>query len=121
MSKKKLMVLIFIISIIFSTYFYNKHQEALSKRHTLLCEVLKAGMSKIEVLDILKKYGDFTLIDTNPSEKGLNEIYISFTNQKNIYIDGNFSLLFENNRYFMAHKRLTSDTSELICSFSLTP
>ncbi len=109
------MIGLFII-VLLAAYSYLKHQEFLTQRHHLLCEVLKPGMSKEEVLGVLNQAGDFTFNHTE-LPGGYIELRISFTDPQGKERYGAFDLLFIDYRYVRAYIRLTSDSAELICDF----
>ncbi len=113
--KAYIFVLGLLIVVSLAAYSYLKHQEFLAQRYHLLCEVLKPGMSQDEVLQTLHRAGDFTFNHAEWTE--LAELGISFTDPKAKETYGAFDLLFINDKYTRAYRRLTSDSSELICDF----
>ncbi len=98
------------------TYFYLNHQEFLAQRHHLLCEILKPGMSKDEVLKILKDAGDFTVSGAE-SQSPNAEWYVVFTDPNGRDIYGAFNLGFSDNKYESAYIR-GMDYWNIICDFS---
>lgn len=117
MSKKILVVIFgFLLILIPITYLYVQHQEFLASRQYLLCEILKPGMSKEEVLRILRQKGEISVGDSDSPHRAV-ELRINYTDPKGSKKYGAFNLFFLDNKYMRAYVRLTSDTSELICDF----
>jgi len=113
-------VLIGILTIVLAvTFFYLNHQEFLAQRHHLLCESLKPGMSKDEVLSILEQVGEFTKSEEEWGN-GLFVVSIDFTNPKVFNRYGYFTIVFEDNKYMRAVVSHGSDNPEIICDFYQT-
>jgi len=91
----------------------------LNARHHLLCDVLKPGMSKDEVLSILNQAGEFTM---NHGEwpGGLIELGIKYTDPKGRVLYGAFDLSFSDYKYDRAYKQIGFERTSTItiCSFS---
>ena len=100
-----------------TTYFYLRYQERLAQRHHLLCEVLKPGMSKDEVISLLNQAGNFTIRQAEWSS-GDFALDIIFTdlNVKQRY-GGFFSVVFFDYKYARAVVSHGSDNPEYICDF----
>jgi hypothetical protein len=98
------------------TYFYLKHQEFLSQRHHLLCEDLRPGMSKDDVLNILNQIGDFKVNEVDWSN-AFFALDISFKNPNILAKYGYFSVVFIDNKYARAVVPHGSDNPEYICNF----
>jgi hypothetical protein len=119
MKKRKLLLILLLIGILVAllaaTYSYKKHQESLTARHHLLCEVLKPGMSEDEVLGILHQAGKFTM---NKGEwaGGMVELGINFIDPKGSDLYDGFELRFSYNKYVQAYIR-DFDYFEDICNF----
>lgn len=117
MSKKILVVILgFLLFLIPITYFYVQHQEFLARRHYLLCEILKPGMSKEEVLRILRQEGEISVGDSDSPRRAV-ELRLNYKDTKGSQKYGAFNLFFLDDKYMRAYVRLTSDDSELICDF----
>jgi len=96
-----------------------KRQELVAARQHLLCEVLKPGMSKDDVLNVLKQVGEFKSNEANwPG--GLIELGINFTDPKGRDLYGRFVLGFSDYKYASAYEQVF-DISETICDFSGRP
>ena len=97
------------------SFWYFERQERLSQRHHLLCEILKPGMSKDEVLNTLKQAGEFGVV--GGEDQGSNfEIHIAFTDPNGKEVYGAFELGFNNDKYSGAYI-LGFDTYDSICDF----
>ena len=110
------LVLVFLIVLIPAVYFY-KHQQFLTRRHHLLCEVLKAGMSKSEVLIVLQQVGDFKVDEYEDLQSGFFALDITYTDPKVLENYGYFSLLFIDYKYERAVVPFGSGPPEYICEF----
>jgi hypothetical protein len=86
------------------------------QRHHLLCEVLKPGMSKNNVLELLKQTGEFSMNYAEWSD-GFFEIGISFVDPKAKFLYGSFELGFYKYHYDRAFIKHGSDNYEDICDF----
>jgi hypothetical protein len=111
------LVLVFLIVLIPAVYFY-KHQQFLTRRHHLLCEVLKAGMSKSEVFIVLQQVGDFKVDDYEDLQSGFFALDIRYTDPKVLENYGYFSLVFIDYKYERAVVPFGSGPPEYICEFS---
>ena len=60
-----------------ATYFYLKFQAFQARRQHLLCEVLRPGMTKNEVLSVLHEVGDFR-VDEMDWTSGSFAVYVIF-------------------------------------------
>lgn len=87
----------------------------LNARHHLLCEVLKPGMSKDEVLNTLKQAGEFTVIGAE-SPGPVIELHIAFTEPIGKDMYGAFDLGFSDYKYVSAYIR-GFEYSDVICDF----
>jgi allophanate hydrolase subunit 1 len=117
-NRKYISLLLLGIIIIISVVLYksvNNTQKQWPARHHLLCEVLRPGMSKEEVLDLLSQVGEYT---TREGEWGVNgiEITIIYTDPNGEDLYGHFNLFFQNNEYVFAYIR-SFDTYEYICEY----
>jgi hypothetical protein len=120
MTKGKILaILVFLLIFSVITYFYINQQRFVTQRHHLLCETLKAGMSKDEVLRILEQAGNITVDESIWSVKSVGVLYIDFTDPKGREMYGGFTLAFRDNKYIAANRRIGSDNSETICDFYL--
>jgi hypothetical protein len=108
--------LILLLISVAALYFYLKKERQLAQRHHLVCEVLKPGMSKDEVLNTLRQVGYFT---TSEGDWGNGNfvVGVNFTDQKIHEQYGNFEVAFENYKYFRAVVPFGSDNPEIICDF----
>jgi len=97
------------------TYLYVKREERLAQRYHLLCEVLKPGMSKDEVLNVLQQAGEFTAIGTE-SPGPVIELHIVFTDPKGKQLYGAFDLGFSDYKYVSAYIK-GFESSDVICDF----
>lgn len=89
--------------------------ERMEKLHSLLCEDVKPGMSKNEVLNILGQIGDMAVAgdDSGPimnlrivfRDPHLNEIY------------GDFHVVFSDYKYVGAYVQIGFEQIETVCSF----
>jgi hypothetical protein len=79
-------------------YFYLKKQNQLVQRHHLVCEVLKPGMSKEEVINTLKQVGDFEINKSNDGN-GTFALYVNFSNHRIRDQYGAFTLVFLYGKY----------------------
>lgn len=117
MSKKRyVFALVLLIILCTISYFHLKRQNFLTQRHHLLCETLKPGMSKDEILATLSQAGSFTVGDTDSPARFV-ELRINFTDPNGRDKYGAFELLLIDNKYVRAYVQMTSDDSELICDF----
>jgi hypothetical protein len=95
---------------------YLKHEAMLGQRRHLLCEELKPGMSKEEVLRALGPVGDFTVNEVDwPSD--FFALDVSFTDAKLLEKYGHFSLVFIDYKYERAVVPRGSDNPDIICNF----
>jgi hypothetical protein len=97
-----------------------KRQELVVARQHLLCEVLEPGMSKDEVLNVLKQAGEFTFNEDADSLGSPILLDISFTDPKGRDLYGGFVLGFSDYKYDKAYERVF-DISETICDFTGNP
>lgn len=105
----------FLVSSLVITRWYVKRQDLLVHRHFLLCEVLKPGMTKDEVLDTLRRTGEF--ISNGAESHNPNIVlHIVFEDEKNKEMYGVFDLVFSENKYVLAYE-LGFDSLEVICDF----
>jgi len=109
--------LVLLIILIPAAYFY-RHQQFLIRRHHLVCEVLKAGMSKSEVFSVLQQVGDFKVDEYEDSQSGFFALDIRFTDPKVLKNYGYFSLVFIDYKYERAVVPFGSGPPEYICEFS---
>jgi len=99
-----------------AAYFYKTHQDFLAQRHHLLCDVLRPGMSRDQVLHVLQQEGDFTMREADwPG--GFFALDIQFTNPKVLHKYGYFSVVFIDYKYTRAIIPRGSDSPEFICDF----
>ena len=105
-----------LIFLFIGTYYYLRRQGNLAQRHYLLCEVLKPGMSKNQVLDILKQSGD-VVVNGAESPSPNVEWNVVFTDPKGQEIYGAFEIGFSDYKYESAYIR-DMDTWNVICDFS---
>ena len=107
-----------LIILLTSGYLFVRYQVFLQQRYHLACEVLKAGMSKDEVISVLKQAGDFT---TNEGEwpGGLIELDINFIDPQGRDLYGAFKLLFIDYKYKRAYTGSMFGEGEVdsICDF----
>ena len=107
----------FLIITLVATRLYLNREAMLERRHHLLCEVLKPGMSKDQALTVLGQVGDFTMSEGDWLGGDI-ELNIGFTDSKVADKYGDFfSLLFIDNKYQRAYVRRGSDNWEVICDF----
>jgi hypothetical protein len=92
-----------------------KRQEHLAQRYHLLCAVLKPGMSKDEVLNVLKQAGEFTAVGTE-SPGPVIELHIVFTDPEGKDLYGAFDLGFSDYKYVSAYIS-GFEYSDVICDF----
>jgi hypothetical protein len=100
-----------------AVYFYIGHKAFLAQRHHLLCEVLRAGMSKNEVVNVLRQVGDFR-IDEIENTSNSFALAIIFTNPDIQKRNGYFLVVFINGKYARAVVPHGSDNPEYVCDFS---
>jgi len=119
---KKYMLILTIIGLLIvlfgAAYLLVRHQIFLQQRHHLLCEELKPGVSKDEVLNVLNQAGTFTV---NEAEwlGGLIELDINFTDPKGREQYGAFDLGFSDYKYDRAYiSGFERESIEVICDFS---
>jgi hypothetical protein len=93
----------------------NNTQKQWPERYHLLCEVLRPGMSKEEVLSLLSQVGEYRTRETESGVNGI-EISIIYTDPNGEDLYGNFNLLFINNEYYSAFIR-SFDANESICEY----
>jgi len=110
------LVLVFLIILIPAAYYY-QHQQFLTRRHHLLCEVLKASMSKSEVLSVLQQVGDFKVDEYEDLQSGFFALDIRYTDPKVLKNYGYFSLVFIDYKYERAVVPFGSGPPEYICEF----
>lgn len=115
-----IVILFGLLTIVLAVTFFNlNHQEFLARRHHLLCESLKPGMSKDEVLSILEHVGEFTKSEGDWGN-GLFVVSINFTNPKVFNRYGYFTVVFMNYKYMRAVVSHGSSNPEIICDFYQT-
>lgn len=115
MQKRK--YILFVIGIVV-TVLGLRHIIFLNARHHLLCEVLKPGMSKDEVLSILNQAGEFTM-NYGDWPGGLIELGINFTDPKGRVLYGAFDLGFSDYKYERAYiSGFERESIDVICDFS---
>lgn len=105
----------FLVIIFSMVFIYMKRQEHLSHQYHLLCEVLQPGMSKDEVLSVLRQNGEFTVIGADSSGPVI-ELHIVFTDPKGKELYGAFDLGFSDYKYVAAYTR-GFESSNVICHF----
>jgi len=98
-----------------AAFSYLKRQERLAQRYHLLCEVLKPGMSKDEVLNILDQVGDFLVLGTEEPGPHI-ELHVVFTDSIGKDVYGAFDLSFKDYKYVSAYVR-GFENSNVICDF----
>ena len=95
---------------------YLKRQERIAQRYHLLCEVLKPGMSREEVLAVLDQAGDF-VVNSGMDEPGPHiTLHIVFTDLHGRETYGAFELGFKDYQYIAAYIR-GFDRTDHICDF----
>lgn len=95
-----------------------RHLIFLNARHHLLCEVLKPGMSKDEVISVLDQAGEFWMRDTDSPSPNI-ELHISFTDPIGNFLYGAFDLGFSDYKYDRAYViGFERESIEVICDFS---
>lgn len=94
---------------------YVQEQQRSAPRHHLLCEELRPGMSRDEVLNILRQAGTFTARGTDTLGPDF-ELNILYTDHKGNDIYGGFDLEFHDYIYYAAVIR-GFDTYQDICVF----
>ena len=94
---------------------YLKRQERLAQRYHLLCEVLKPGMSRDEVLAILEQVGDFVVQGTEQPGPHIR-FHIVFTDPVDKDTYGAFDLGFKDYQYVAAYISYF-DRTDPICDF----
>jgi hypothetical protein len=114
---KTTLILMFLLVISVIAFYYQNHNRLMNERHHLLCEILKPGMSKDEVLHELEQEGNITVIDGNWSEKFVGVIDISFIDSQNRNLRFSSQLVFRDNEYEGAYRLIRSDNVEPICNF----
>jgi hypothetical protein len=108
-------VLVWLLAIsLVGAYIYVKRQERSAQRYHLLCEVLKPGMTKDEVLNALKQAGEFTVIGDEPGS--VIALHVVFIDPKGRELYGSFDLGFSDYKYVSAY-RLNFESVESICDF----
>jgi hypothetical protein len=112
------LVLVFLAAAYFYASYVNyvKYQERFAQRHHLLCEILKPGMSKGEVLNILEQAGEFSAIGAESTWPN-HEMHIAFTDPTGRELYGAFELSFFDYKYNGAYIR-GFDNYDAICDFS---
>jgi hypothetical protein len=109
-------LLICLVILLPTVYFYLKHQVLVNQRHHLLCEVLKPDMAKDQVLSVLKQEGNFTVNEVDwPSE--FFALDINFTDPALLAKYGHFSVVFIDYKYKRAVVPHGSDNPEIVCNF----
>lgn len=87
-------------------------------RHYLLCEVLKPGMTKNEVLAVLNRAGEFWMRDNDSPSPNI-DLHISFTDPKGKFLYGAFDLGFYDYKYNLAYiSGFEGESIEVICDFT---
>jgi len=116
MSIRKIIYLMFFLVFLLTAIYFLTYQVILAQRYYLLCEELKPGMSKDEVLSTLDQAGNYTI---NQAEwpGGNIELGINFTDLKGSIMYGAFELGFTDYKYNRAYIRHGSDNSAEICDF----
>jgi hypothetical protein len=112
-----------VIIVLATVYVLQKHQAFLEQRHHLLCEVLKPGMSKDEVINVLRQSGDFTINPDSLTDVGYTNLLVDTEDPHTDNQYGSFTLGFTDNKYetaFIRHGSSGEDT-EVICDFYSTP
>lgn len=108
-----------LVTFIAMGYSFTKQRQRLTMhyqaRYHLLCEVLRPGMSKDQVLSTLKQVGEFTVIGRETTGP-LFEFRIVFTDPKDKELYGAFDLAFSDYKYIGAYVR-KFDSSDVICAF----
>lgn len=111
---KRFWIIFTITLIVIAGYFLSRSNIRTQREHHIFCETLTPGMTRDEVLDSLKAFGEIDYNKTAPFGGAYNEITIGYIDSQ-VVGHKSYILSFKNGKYVGASVIVFLDDVESVC------